>query len=299
MGCGTRHDQGMASVVADASALLAFTRIGQLDLLRQLFQEVTIPPAVAREVAVALPSLPDWIRVIKADSTHAARGIVGLHAGEIEAIGLALDLRPSLLILDDLPARRHAIGLGLAIVGTAGALVMAKRAGLIPSVRDELDALRRTGFPFVRTCTSRSLPMPARQCRIESGRPLANPRAAAGDGQQHLCVARHGACRYWTVRRHRIDGGGAHARGSASARRSGQAGPCCGRWCCARPRASPSWDWPSVCRARGLARSGSRARSTASAPMIHSCSARLPVAWSSSVSPPPGSRPAEPRQLIR
>jgi predicted nucleic acid-binding protein len=59
---------------------------------------------------------------------------------------LALEVSASLLILDDLPARRHALGLGLAIIGTAGVLVMAKRANLIPSVREALDALRRGGF---------------------------------------------------------------------------------------------------------------------------------------------------------
>jgi len=59
---------------------------------------------------------------------------------------LSLEVSASLLILDDLPARRHAVGLGLAIIGTAGVLVISRRARLIPSVREPLDALRRSGF---------------------------------------------------------------------------------------------------------------------------------------------------------
>jgi hypothetical protein len=48
-------------VVADASPLIALERIGQLGLLKALFEEVLIPPAVAGEVAPRL-LLPPWIR---------------------------------------------------------------------------------------------------------------------------------------------------------------------------------------------------------------------------------------------
>jgi hypothetical protein len=82
-----------------------------------------------------LPHLPDWIHVAAPHSVGATGDVVGLHQGEIEAIALALEVHASVLILDDLPARSHALGLGLAIIGTAGVLVMAKRSGLTPSVR--------------------------------------------------------------------------------------------------------------------------------------------------------------------
>lgn len=136
----------MAPVVADASVLLALGKLHLLELLRDLFQRVSIPPTVAREVSGSLPRLPDWISVVEPRSTSVAQGVIGLHQGEIEALALAVDLRASLIILDDLPARRHARTLGLAIVGTAGILVMAKRAGAIPSVREALDVLREGGF---------------------------------------------------------------------------------------------------------------------------------------------------------
>jgi hypothetical protein len=136
----------MAPVVADASALLALSKLDRLELLRDLFQQVSIPPTVSHEISRTLPRLPDWIQVVVPHSVGASREVVGLHQGEIEAIALALEVSASLLILDDLAARRHALGLGLAIIGTAGVLVMAKRSNLIPSVREALDALRRGGF---------------------------------------------------------------------------------------------------------------------------------------------------------
>ena len=118
----------MAPVVADASALLALSKLDRLELLRDLFHQVSIPPTVSREISRTLLRLPDWIQVVAPSSVGASRKIVGLHQGEIEAIALALEVSASLLILDDLPARRHALGLGLAIIGTAGVLVMAKRS---------------------------------------------------------------------------------------------------------------------------------------------------------------------------
>lgn len=136
----------MASVVADASVLLALAILDRLDLLRDLFQQLIIPPTVSVEVSRTLPQLPDWIRVVQPRAVTVTRDSIGLHQGELEAIALALDVHASLLILDDLQARRHAAGLGLAIVGTAGVLVMAKRSSLLPAVREPLDALRRRGF---------------------------------------------------------------------------------------------------------------------------------------------------------
>lgn len=136
----------MASVVADASVLLALGSLDRLGLLRDLFHELIVPPTVSREVSRTLPRLPDWIRVIPPRAVTVTRDSLGLHQGELEAIALALDVSGSLLILDDLPARRHAVGLGIAIIGTAGVLVMAKRSNLISSVRELLDALRQNGF---------------------------------------------------------------------------------------------------------------------------------------------------------
>jgi len=136
----------MASVVDDASVLLGLAGLDRLDLLHHLFKQVSIPPTVSREIAGSLPRLPDWIQVLEPSSLGGVQHVVGLHQGEVEAIALALDIRAPLLILDDLPARPHATTLGLAIIGTAGVLVMAKRAELIPSVRDALDTLRRRGF---------------------------------------------------------------------------------------------------------------------------------------------------------
>ncbi len=69
-----------------------------------------------------------------------------LGGGESEAISLALELSAQLIILDDRPARRLAKALGLPVIGTLGALLLAKQKGLLPAIKPEMDALVNFGF---------------------------------------------------------------------------------------------------------------------------------------------------------
>ena len=69
-----------------------------------------------------------------------------LGRGEPEAIHLAVHLRPDSLLLDDGEGRREAQRLGLRITGVLGLLVAAKRMGLLPAIRPEVDTLRSAGF---------------------------------------------------------------------------------------------------------------------------------------------------------
>ena len=128
-------------------ALIALHQLARLDLLRDLFGTVAISPAVALETAPSVRPRPERIperplalpldpRVLRAS----------LDPGETEAIGLALELGASWVILDDLPARRLADELGLRVVGTRGVLLQAKRRGLLASIRPSLDALVAVKF---------------------------------------------------------------------------------------------------------------------------------------------------------
>jgi uncharacterized protein len=80
-----------------------------------------------------------------------------LGAGETEVLCLGLELHGAWLILDDARARAVARGLGLRMLGTAAALVEAKRAGLIPQVRPLLEALLAKGFRLDRNVYERIL----------------------------------------------------------------------------------------------------------------------------------------------
>jgi len=106
--------------------------------LGEAFQENSCPEAVWKEIIVeGKPSREkvtraDFIRVEKADG----RRLVALpeelvDKGEAEAIVLALELNADLL-LDDRDAGNLAKRLGPQVMGTLGAIVLAKYKGLIP-----------------------------------------------------------------------------------------------------------------------------------------------------------------------
>lgn len=70
-----------------------------------------------------------------------------LHEGESETIALAVEEMPEIVFLDESEARRIAKVYGFNITGVIGILIRAKREGLIPSLREELDKLRNeAGF---------------------------------------------------------------------------------------------------------------------------------------------------------
>jgi hypothetical protein len=135
------------AVVSNSSPLIALSRIQRLDLLPAIFESILIPPAVAREIAPSIPVLPTWLQIQPPSVLPPAPLLRRrLGAGEREALALAIELKADWIILDDLPARRSAQAAGLNVIGTLGTLVAAKRAGLLQSIRPELDALVRTAF---------------------------------------------------------------------------------------------------------------------------------------------------------
>ena len=56
-------------------------------------------------------------------------------------MALAIELKADWILLDDLPARRSAEAASLNVIGALGVLLTAKRAGLLKTIRPELDSL--------------------------------------------------------------------------------------------------------------------------------------------------------------
>ena len=132
-------------VVSNASPLIALEQIGQLELLHSLFAEILIPDQVAAET-VASVQPRSWIRQQSLSSPLQVPPRPTLGPGEREAICLAVEVRARAILLDDDPARKLAVQLGLPVIGTAGVLVLAKERQLIPAVRPCLDALIENRF---------------------------------------------------------------------------------------------------------------------------------------------------------
>jgi predicted nucleic acid-binding protein len=134
-------------VVADSSPLIYLAALSDFHFLRDIFGEIVIPPAVYQEVVVqgtgfpvkanVVVALDDWI-VVKAVRS---RGYL-----EAEAIVLAQECEAARLLLDDRRAVSYARALGLNVTRTPVVYAEAKLRGWIPSIRENLDALRKKGF---------------------------------------------------------------------------------------------------------------------------------------------------------
>jgi predicted nucleic acid-binding protein len=142
------------STVSNASPLINLARIQRFELLRLFCGELTIPPAVYDEV-VTRGSERDGSRNvrealwIRQQSPHDQLAVTALAAeldwGEASA-ALARELNADTLLIDEIRGRRIAQRLGITVKGTIGILTRAKREGLIPNVKDELDRLRQRGI---------------------------------------------------------------------------------------------------------------------------------------------------------
>ncbi len=129
-------------VVADSTCLIALERIGQIKILPVLFEPVLIPPAVAQEFGISLP----WLKVERlSDRALAAALKMMIDDGEAEAIALSQEQKCR-IILDDRQARRVGQDMGLRVIGTVGILILAKKRGILPTVKPVLQNLDDIGF---------------------------------------------------------------------------------------------------------------------------------------------------------
>jgi predicted nucleic acid-binding protein len=142
------------AVISNTSPRQYLYQLGQLDLLSRFYQHVTIPPAVAHEIAagqalgIALPALPQvpWVQVQAPSSTQAWQVASSLGAGEREALALALTPPNALLLMDDGRGRRFGRLLRLRMTGTVGVLARAKQEGIVSRLAPLLDHLDALGF---------------------------------------------------------------------------------------------------------------------------------------------------------
>ncbi|MCL1820852.1 MAG: DUF3368 domain-containing protein [Oscillospiraceae bacterium] len=137
-------------VIVNSTPILGLQGIGRLELLQEVFGEITIPEAVRREVTVKNAHILDdyvWIHIAQITNHSMKESFTSaLHDGEVEVIILAKEHNAKLVILDDKLARQHARYLGLDVIGTVGVLLRAKRMGIISEVRPLLDSLIQTDF---------------------------------------------------------------------------------------------------------------------------------------------------------
>jgi hypothetical protein len=138
-------------VVADSSPLIYLSRVGVLQILRDLFGDVVVPAAVWDEAVNRRPSAAgvdalrqaSWLRVVEDPAPLLE---LGLDRGETAAILAAESLHADLLLIDERVGRAVAQSRGLAVRGTLGVLVQARQSNVLPALKPVIEALVAAGF---------------------------------------------------------------------------------------------------------------------------------------------------------
>ena len=148
----------MPWAVSNSTPLIGLSIVGHLELLREFYGEIWIPPAVwqevvdagqglagSREVAAAVAA--GWMRVVVPPDPQLDQLLKQeLDAGEAEAIALAVSSAAEVLAIDERAGRQMTQNYNLNIIGTVGLLTRAAQESRIISLRDDLDRLRGIGF---------------------------------------------------------------------------------------------------------------------------------------------------------
>lgn len=141
----------MLVVVSDTSPVRALAHLGHLELLRDLFERVLLPPAVVAELLYPAGSLTavDVTRISFLEQRTPMRlervqeFLKTLDPGEAEALALAEEVGAHLVLIDEAAGRAAALNSGLAVMGTLGLLVKGKERGKIPVVAPLILRLRK------------------------------------------------------------------------------------------------------------------------------------------------------------
>jgi predicted nucleic acid-binding protein len=141
-------------IVSNSTPLIALSKIGKLELLREYFGVIHIPKEVYEEVVTRGKNLfgamevknAEWIKVEEVRNKIAVDSLRDyIDQGEAEAIILAKERNAKLLLIDDSDGRQIAERLGVKITGTIGILLLATTDKKIV-FKEALDDLVACGF---------------------------------------------------------------------------------------------------------------------------------------------------------
>jgi len=142
-------------VICNTGPIVALSMIGRIDILRDLFELVTVPEAVHMEIleggttnaGLAGYRKVNWIKVGTLSKPVDLLLRTSLDFGEAAVIELARELSVNLVLVDERKARKIARTIyGLHVIGSARVLVEAKRHGLLDNVGAALQAMRNGGY---------------------------------------------------------------------------------------------------------------------------------------------------------
>jgi predicted nucleic acid-binding protein len=140
-------------IVCDSSPLVALSLCKGLRFLDLLFKDVIVPQNVYNEINE--PGKPEtenitaWAKgkVQQAVNQQLLQALsFSLDAGESEAIALYWEKSGDFLLIDEQKGRKIAARNGIKIIGALGILLLAKRQGLITTIKTPIELLRHSSI---------------------------------------------------------------------------------------------------------------------------------------------------------
>ena len=173
-----------ASLIADASPLVALSLVDRLHWLPEIFGPVHVVTTVLQEVltgqfdasesstrtALGTASDEGWLLPVEPDRSSPSRIALQqrpdwklLDPGEADSIAYAMAQThhptPPVLLMDERAGRSVCASLALPVIGTAGLIVLAKERKLVTAAKPEFERLHGAGFwlapEVVRMCLRR------------------------------------------------------------------------------------------------------------------------------------------------
>jgi len=125
----------MLDMVIDTSTLIAFTHLGLLEALCDIYEQIFIPKGVLEEFGEISLECAEILEVEDKPLINLLRKNLNLGKGEAEVIALSYTKKYRCAI-DAQKARKVAKDFGLAVTGTIGILARMKDKNIITSVHE-------------------------------------------------------------------------------------------------------------------------------------------------------------------
>lgn len=143
----------MPKIISNTTPLISLLKIGQLELLREIYETIIIPEAVFAEIEKGKDkpyytdiSRLDWMSIQEIKDKKVLSYFFDLDAGEAEVIVLATEIGADLVIIDETLGRRFAKHADLKVTGTIGILIKAEELGLVEKISPLLDEMQKKGI---------------------------------------------------------------------------------------------------------------------------------------------------------
>jgi predicted nucleic acid-binding protein len=136
-------------IVVNASPIICLLKSDLLYLLPELFSEIMIPDKVYQEITVKSGLDISSLKYLKkASDITVPQNVIAWDMGDGESSVLAFAQKnpDCWAVIDDREARRCASALGCRYIGTIGIILLAKKRGIIKSVRDSITKLQNAGL---------------------------------------------------------------------------------------------------------------------------------------------------------